>query len=269
LSTYGSRIGKDGPKLIADSIHSNTTLAYLGLSGHKMGIFGAKAVALAIENNSSLRSLDLFENEYGPDSAREISYGLKKNSTLEKICLNSNVFGEGGAFFFAEALAENSSLKSVQLENNNISSKGAEYIAEALKKINTSLRSISLRGNNIGDKGALAILNALKINCTLIQDAKETKARRKNCVLGDHQCSSDVVNQIRAEISKNAQIYQGISSFNNWPQLHYSLPKGWQKNIVELLCCCPEIPTEIIGVIIPLFFCSSTKLDAAPSLEWY
>ena len=145
LDLSGDNIGDEGAKAIAGSLHGLTSL---DLSGNNIGAEGAKAIA---GSPHGLTSLDLSGNNIGDEGAKAIAGSLHGLTSLD---LSGNNIGAEGAKAIAGSLH---GLTSLDLSGNNIGAEGAKAIAGSLH----GLTSLNLWNNNIGAEGAKAIAGSL------------------------------------------------------------------------------------------------------------
>eukprot|EP00667_Euglena_gracilis_P021461 EG_transcript_23535 len=143
-------IGDAGAQLVAEALHTNTTVQKIKLHSNALGPEGAKALAEALQTNATLREVDLTWNAIGPEGAKALAEALQTNATLREVRLGCNNIGPAGAKALAEALRTNATLQVVDLGTNEIGNGGARALRDALEH-NTTLQHIGLFNNKISD----------------------------------------------------------------------------------------------------------------------
>ncbi|XP_022783849.1 protein NLRC5-like [Stylophora pistillata] len=145
----------------------DTKITHLNLSNTSITSSCAKILAEALHSNTTLIRLDLSENKIDSRGAEAIANGLKSNRTLTHLKLRVNQISDAGAVRFAQCLQSNRTLLYLDLIENGIKRSGAAAIAEALKS-NWTLTHLQLGWNEMGDTGAMKFADTLLSNKTLI-----------------------------------------------------------------------------------------------------
>ena len=129
---------------------SNTSLAYLDLSGYKLTATEDSALSHMLQTNTTLKSLKL-----------DAPFGISNNRISSE-----------GAVYLAQGLAQNRGLETLSIGKCGISTAVVE-LAEALKT-NKCLLSLDISGNEDMGEMFVHIVRSLQVNSTL----KDLRARK-------------------------------------------------------------------------------------------
>ena len=124
-------------------------------------------IAQALHHNYTLKWLGLSNNNISDAGTVALAQALHHNSTLEWLHLSNNNISDAGAVALAQALHHNSTLKKLKLFNNNISDAGAVALAQTLHH-NSTLERLNLYGNDaIGKEGTHQLVQALTVSTSI------------------------------------------------------------------------------------------------------
>ena len=161
---------------MAHSLHRNTTLLSLDLSGNSIGrselqnivnpelVTGGEAIATMLQSNTTLATLLLHDNLIRADSALAMAKALSANVGLTALELGSNGFGDVATQAIGAALANNNRITSLGLSRNAIGPRGAMVLACALGGGfggKCALVTLDLSANPLHVEGTGALLAAL------------------------------------------------------------------------------------------------------------
>ena len=76
-------IGADGARLLAQTLKTNTSLEFLGLTFNDLGDEGASWIAEALAENRTLREVVLADNGITSVGAERLAQGIAENMSLE------------------------------------------------------------------------------------------------------------------------------------------------------------------------------------------
>ena len=89
LYLVDNEIGCDGAHLLSQSLHTNTTLKVLNMSGNNIGDAGGCSLAKALSINKGLVLLYLDGNPLKETSVQQLIHSLQHNHTLKWMWLPS------------------------------------------------------------------------------------------------------------------------------------------------------------------------------------
>jgi|SRR5579871_2702042 len=194
-----------------------------------------------------------------PDEAKKIITKIKENQVS---CLIYHVHdlehdADSLCKLLAEALKNDKNLHTLELHSDSLGEVGVIAIAEMLTT-NTGLKNLSIKGKPYTENGAQALLASLKSNQRPI-NMELSYATYKN-KHGQMRATSTYNFLTRAipplkycGVSQDTQnkIIRQLRFNNEYPQF-------WKKpspDILELLCCSWEVPTEVFEyVMVPIWF---------------
>lgn len=146
-------------------IQSNCVRSILLVSNDQLGSDTAKSIASSMHGNSSLQALSL-SGKFGDSGCKSIASALTRHHLVE-LRLNKCKMGDTGVQYLCTALMTNKYLQSLNLSSNKIGNDGAKAI-ELLLEVNITLTALDLSANRIGDAGINNIAAALTTNFALI-----------------------------------------------------------------------------------------------------
>jgi len=125
---------KEGAKLLAPALATNTSLRYLNLDSCKLGVSGMKSICQSLKTNSSISSLSLYRNIFDVDGARALGEALKTNSTLSFLDIGHNRIRMTGLRSVVEGVLANpaSVLSELGVRWNFITDEGFTYLFDQL-----------------------------------------------------------------------------------------------------------------------------------------
>lgn len=183
LLVSNDQLGSDTAKSIASSMHGNTSLQALSLSG-KFGDSGCKSIASALTRHH-LAELRLNKCKMGDTGVQYLCTALMTNKYLQSLNLSSNKIGNDGAKAIQLLLEVNITLTALDLSANRIGDAGINSLAAALTT-NFALISLRLQQNEFSEGGKRAMETALMSNWSLtalegmVSDRLTTLTKKRN-----------------------------------------------------------------------------------------
>lgn len=150
---------------MAPLIQANNVRSILLVSNDQLGSDTVKSIASSMHGNSSLQNLSL-SGKFGDGGCKSIASALTRHHLVE-LRLNKCKMGDTGVQYLCTALMTNKYLRALNLSSNKIGNDGAKAI-QLLLEANITLTSLDLSANRIGDSGISNIASALTTNFTLI-----------------------------------------------------------------------------------------------------
>lgn len=146
-------------------IQSNCVRSILLLSNDQLGSDTAKSIASSMHGNTSLQALSL-SGKFGDGGCKSIASALTRHH-LADLRLNKCKMGDTGVQYLCTALMTNKYLRTLNLSSNKIGNDGAKAI-QLLLEVNITITAMDLSANRIGDPGISSIAAALTTNFTLV-----------------------------------------------------------------------------------------------------
>lgn len=134
LHLQQNQLTKEGAKLLAPALATNTSLRYLNLDSCKLGVSGMKSICQSLKTNSSISSLSLYRNIFDVDGARALGEALKTNTTLTFLDIGHNRIRMTGLKSVVEGVLANpaSVLSELGVRWNFITDEGFTYLFDQL-----------------------------------------------------------------------------------------------------------------------------------------
>ena len=156
--------GENGQAL-SNMLRTNTTLRALNLRFSRA--VDLQAICAGLTSNTSLAYLDLSGCKLTAtaESGRALTDMLQTNTTLKSLKLDHDVISNEGAVYLAQGLAQNRGLETLSIAWCWISTAVVE-LAEALKT-NKCLLSLDISGNKDVGERFVHIVRSLQVNSTL------------------------------------------------------------------------------------------------------
>jgi hypothetical protein len=133
----------------------------------------------------------------------------------------------------------------------------------------TILSNLSLRGVEFSQENLVKFHNALLENFSLTE--KLTCVNVQSFMSLHVECNMSKLwisfTEFFFRLKNSLLFFPEIFKLGNWPESHYSLTPESQACVMELLCCCPDIPLEILQLILftQLVFLEKTKVVTSRS----
>jgi NLR family CARD domain-containing protein 3 len=130
LNLSRNKIMKEGAKILASALESNSSLEVLDLSQCDLGVSGTKVLAQALSKNTTLRHINLYRNKVDVDGARALRDMLKVNKTLEFLDVGYNRLREKGIIALTNGIIQNpeSNIRHLGIRFNFIKDDGFAYL---------------------------------------------------------------------------------------------------------------------------------------------
>lgn len=134
LSLSMNQIKKEGAKLLAPALKTNSSLISLNLSSCKFGVSGMVSICESLATNSTLKNLSLYRNIFDVDGARALGKALKTNTTLEMLDIGHNRIRLTGLKSIVEGILANpaSKVNDMSIKWNFITDEGFSYLFDQL-----------------------------------------------------------------------------------------------------------------------------------------
>ncbi|TUS40677.1 Leucine-rich repeat-containing protein 34 [Bagarius yarrelli] len=164
-----NNIEADGAKRIAKSLHHNTSLKRLRMTGNKIGNKGAMHFASMLQINSTLEELDVSDCDLDTQNLITFAIVLTNNRSLVSVNVSRPLLfslQEETTVHMARMLQVNHSLKELHMGKHGMTNCGLQDLCEALIS-NHSLRYLDLHCNRITRDGTRHLAVLLQHNDTL------------------------------------------------------------------------------------------------------
>ena len=156
ISLYSLYLGKEGARILSESIEKNNTLRSFDLRQNRFGDKGIEIICNSLKNKK-LKTLRIDSNEFHELGMICVSNTFLNHPTLENLSVNFNTCEPNT---FCGLVLNNKKINHLSLENTNM------VILKELKT-NTSLTSLSMNGNSFGDYNLKILCESLKTNNSL------------------------------------------------------------------------------------------------------
>lgn len=259
------------------------SLSYAGISefypSTKKVSQGFKDFISFISSHTSLRTIDLSDTEIGPVGGKLVSEAFKNRTSLEKIKFACTGISDDGVVSFVDALMKKK-IGVLDLCQVNMTDVGAQSIAELIK-CNDTISELWLSDDGIGLPGIISIFTAAKCSTSITrfefvyqeeyiesliqyerdlafnnpillkanfedEQALEYIALRKAGINSVDKVLSDKVGKI--DLQSFAFKYLSNSSVETM-----RIGFDYVNEVKEIIMCCPEVPTEVIAVLLQHF----------------